>query len=88
MEDDKDIVARLQAVDISWSETGELCAEAATRIQSDAATIAALRGEVERLTRLVAMDTLLQIDGPLYDAARAAMGGGDVTDRPNPASTE
>ena len=41
-----DLVERLRSVDISWSETGEWCAEAADRIE-------ALEAEVERLRGLV-----------------------------------
>ena len=41
-----DLIARLRSVDVSWSETGEWCAEAADRIE-------ALSAEVERLTLTV-----------------------------------
>ena len=37
--------------------------------------IEALEAEVARLTSIVAMDTLLQIDGELYDAARPNVKG-------------
>ena len=40
-----DLVERLRSVDVSWSETGEWCAEAADRIE-------ALEAEVERLEAL------------------------------------
>lgn len=40
-----DLVKRLRSVDISWSETGEWCAEAADRIE---ALEAALRIVVEK----------------------------------------
>ena len=42
-----DLVERLRSVDVSWSETGEWCAEAADRIE-------ALEAENERLTDCLA----------------------------------
>lgn len=44
-----DLIERLLSVDVSWSEVGEWCAEAATALTADAERIAALEGEVERL---------------------------------------
>ena len=38
-----DLLARLRAVDCSWSEVGELCTEAANRIAQDAAKIEFLK---------------------------------------------
>ena len=44
MNDDTDnLLARLRAVDCSWSEVGELCAEAANRITRDAEKIEFLK---------------------------------------------
>lgn len=44
-----DLIERLRSVDVSWSEVGEWCAEAAAALTADAERIAALEGEVERL---------------------------------------
>ena len=49
----KALVARLRSVDISWSETGEWCAEAADLIEAQAAEIARLRDAWEaKIARL------------------------------------
>ena len=38
-----DLIERLRSVDVSWSETGEWCAEAADRIETQAREIERLR---------------------------------------------
>lgn len=38
----EELIKRLRSVDVSWSETGEWCAEAADTIEAQAARIAAL----------------------------------------------
>ena len=45
-DEQKELVARLRSVDISWSETGEWCAEAADLIEAQAAEIEKLAGLV------------------------------------------
>lgn len=53
-----------------------LHASAAWGSDGDAILLEALCAEVERLTRIVAMDTLLQIDGELHDPCDGAAAGG------------
>ena len=57
-----DLIERLRSVDVSWSEVGEWCAEAAAALTADAERIAALEGEVERLR-----EALRRIDTGKYD---------------------
>lgn len=46
MADEKDIVERLRTVDVSWSQVGEWCAEAAAEIASLRAALAARDAEI------------------------------------------
>lgn len=63
----KALVERLRSVDVSWSETGEWCAEAADRIETQARENERLREALELITR----------EGGLaeYHIARAALTG-------------
>ena len=42
-----DLIERLRSVDVSWSETGEWCAEAADRIEALTAEVERLRGVIQ-----------------------------------------
>jgi len=42
-----DLIKRLRSVDVSWSQAGEWCAEAADTIEAQAAEIARLREALE-----------------------------------------
>ena len=63
----KELVERLRSVDISWSETGEWCAEAADRI--------------ERLEAALLMIAIPRVGGGRWasEIARKVMGIGDDT---------
>lgn len=83
MTDDKALVERLRSVDISWSETGEWCAEAADRIDALNLANQELRSENARLREVVGFYAGWGVVGPLYDdqvnfdsgdIARAALG--------------
>ena len=55
-DEQKELVARLRSVDISWSQTGEWCAEAADMIDAQAAEIERLRaGVAEERARIAAL---------------------------------
>ena len=68
-----DLVERLRSVDVSWSETGEWCAEAADCIE-------ALVAEVERLLARLAHaeddceDDCIYCEERRQEIARAALG--------------
>lgn len=76
-----DLVERLRSVDVSWSETGEWCAEAADRIEALEAEITALSDpvvvHVNMLRGGIAKPSLAQIIH-IYgeEAIRAALGEG------------
>ena len=75
----KALVERLRSVDISWSETGEWCAEAADRIE---ALEAGLREVFEQwagsegfIPETAPEGYLLQLTKRMADIARAALAG-------------
>jgi hypothetical protein len=51
--DVREIVAQLRSVDVSWSETGELCAEAADLIAALAAECDAAEACADRLLQMI-----------------------------------
>jgi hypothetical protein len=67
-DEQKMLVERLRSVDISWSQTGEWCAEAADLIEALEAENARLR---ERLTQAIERlrDMLQCDDGQAWDEA-------------------
>jgi hypothetical protein len=80
-DDDKALVERLRSVDVSWSETGEWCAEAADRIEALSAEIERLRGALRGIDEHC--QTGLNSEHPhhweaalqdVMDTARAALG--------------
>lgn len=62
-----DLIERLRSVDVSWSEVGEWCAEAAAALTADAERIAALEDENAALKAIQAdegeMLTIAWMDG-------------------------
>ncbi len=73
-----DLIARLRSVDVSWSETGEWCAEAADRIEALEARVAELEDIAGDL--LTRFEPWSPHDHDAAKRARAALAG-DSHDR-------
>lgn len=67
-----DLVERLRSVDVSWSETGEWCAEAADRIEALEARVAELEDVAGDL--LTRFDPWSPHDHDAAKRARAVLG--------------
>ena len=73
-----DLVGRLRSVDVSWSETGEWCAEAADRIEQLETALRAVfeewAGSEGFIPETAPEAYLLQLTKRMADIARAALG--------------